>query len=130
MKKLVIDTNVLLRFLLKDVPHQAEEAKKIFKQAEKGEVKLLIPQIVIFEIVFQLIKLYKFEKDKVIEAIKIILNTDYFEVQDNEVFQESLKKFKLANISFADCFISSYSEKQKGEVFTFDKKLVKLSKKL
>lgn len=128
MKKLIIDTNILLRFLLRDVPHQAEEAKKVFKQAEKGEVELIIPQIVIFEIVFQLIKLYKFEKNKVIEAIKIILKTDYFEVQDNEVFQGSLKKFKLANISFADCFISSYSEKQKGEVFTFDKKLKKLNK--
>lgn len=130
MKKLIIDTNVLLRFLLKNVPHQAEEARKVFKQAEKGEIKLIIPQIVIFEIIFQLIKLYKFEKNKVIEAIKIILNTDYFEIQDNEVFQEALKKFKLANISFANCFIASYSEKQKGEVFTFDKKLIKLSKKL
>lgn len=128
MKKLIIDTNILLRFFIKDVPHQAEEARKVFKQAEKGEVKLIIPQIVIFEIVFQLIKLYKFEKEKVIEAIKVILNTDYFDVQDNEIFQESLKKFNLANISFVDCFIASYSEKQKGEVFTFDKKLTKLSK--
>lgn len=128
MKKLIIDTNILLRFLLKDIPHQAEEARKVFKQAEKDKVKLIIPQIVIFEIVFQLIKVYKFEKNKVIDAIKVILNTDYFEVQDNEVFQESLKKFKLANISFADCFLASYSEKQKCEVFTFDKKLKKLSK--
>lgn len=44
----VVDTNVFLRFLLKDVKSQYQQAERFFRQAKSGKIKLIVPQIVIF----------------------------------------------------------------------------------
>lgn len=126
MKKVVVDTNVLLRFLLNDIPSQVEEARKRFKQAKLGKIELHIPQIVLFEIVFNLTNTYKFDKNKVIGAIGVILNTPYLKVQNREIFILAIKCFQENNVSFVDCFIKAMSKEIKGELFSFDKKLNKI----
>lgn len=128
MKTFIVDTNVLLRFLLKDVPHQVKEARETLKLAKEGEIELIVPQIVIFEIVFNLTKLYKFDKTKVIEGIKVILNTQYLKIDDRRIFKTALQFFQKSNLSFVDCFLMAYSAEVKGKVFTFDKDLNKLLK--
>ena len=128
MNLLIVDTNVLLRFLLDDVPEQADEVSRVFVKARAGDLRVFIPQIVVFEVVFNLVKLYEFDKDKVIDALNIIFNTQHFLIQDKDVFNLALALFKTNNISFADCFIAGYVTFKKGNLFTFDKVLKKLAK--
>ena len=77
MREQIVDTNILLRFLLNDVPKQTEEAKLKIEQAKAGKLKLVVPQIVIFEIIFALTKIYGFEKNKVKDVIRVLINSDY-----------------------------------------------------
>jgi len=128
VKTFIVDTNVLLRFLLKDVPNQVTEAREKFQQAKEGKIELIIPQVVIFEIVFHLSKLYKFDKNKVIEGLKVILNTQYLKIQDRKIFKVTVQIFQKNNLSFVDCFLAAYSTEDEGEVFTFDQGLNKLLK--
>lgn len=128
LKELIVDTNILLRFLLNDVPKQTEEAKLKFEQAKAGRIKLVVPQIVIFEIIFALTKIYRFEKNKVIDIVRVLINSDYLEVESRETLHAALDLFRLSKISFVDCFIVSYAKSRNAEVLTFDKDLNKLSK--
>ena len=57
-----IDTNYLLRFLLKDIDSQYLEAKKLLLQAARGEKKVITSTIVFFELFWVLKSYYK--KDK------------------------------------------------------------------
>ncbi|MHC1759418.1 MAG: hypothetical protein AB9917_07900 [Negativicutes bacterium] len=45
-KNWVIDANIILRAVLQDVPDQAEKVSSLVRQAEAGEVMLLIPESV------------------------------------------------------------------------------------
>ncbi len=126
MTELVLDTNILLRFLLKDIPSQYDLAVKKIKQARKEKIKLIVPQIVIFEITYALIKGYGFEKDKVVKALKGLIFSKDLVVDDREIFTEALKMFKEKNLSLVDCFLYTYAKRIGTEVFTFDKALQKI----
>lgn len=129
MNQIVIDTNALLRFLLKDVPTQTVKVRNVLKKAKEGKTELLIPQIVIFEVVFALTKYYRFDKEKVIEGIESILGGTYFIVEDHALFAQTVERYKIHSLSFVDCFLASYA-KQKGiAIFTFDKDLKKVVRK-
>lgn len=40
MRELIVDANVLVRFLVQDVPQQAKAARKLIEQAESGALLL------------------------------------------------------------------------------------------
>lgn len=125
--KLIVDTNTFLRFLLNDIPSQANLAEELFKSAQNNKKKLLVPQIIIFEVVFALEKYYGFPKQDVIDKIKIILAMDYLKIEDDDIFKDALMLFEGRNISLTDCFLISFAKAKEASIFSFDKKLSKFS---
>ena len=128
MNFVVLDTNAFLRFLLNDVPSQADEVVKLFTKARSKETEVFIPQIVLFEIEFALDKYYKLTKDQVIKKLESLLVTPYLKVQDKGVFQDALQLFSTQNLDFVDCFIECMAQNRSASLFTFDKNLQKLTK--
>ena len=126
MKAVVVDTNAFLRLLLDDIPKQADLVKGLINQAKKEQIRIIIPQIVIFEIDFILRKYYSFEKQEVINKLKSLLSASYFEVESISVFRNALILYKKNNVSLVDCFLVSKAEAEEADLFTFDKKLKKL----
>ena len=128
MKSLVVDTNVFVRLFLGDIPEQVEIGKELLRKAKRQEIELIVPQAVIFEINFILDKVYKFSKEEIIDKLEAVVGANYLQVQDRESLQEGLRLFRENNLSFVDCFLFALAEKENAELFTFDKKLEKLSK--
>ena len=126
MKSYYLDTNTLLRFLLNDIPEQADKVVDVFQQAKAGKVSLSTAQIVIFEVIFILEKYYHFSKEKIIIGIEGLLASPYLEVQDRTVFQEALEIYKAKFIDFVDCFLICKARENNSTLFTFDKNLSKL----
>lgn len=128
MKRYVFDTNAFLRLFLNDIPEQANLVENLLKKAKNAEVTIYLPQIIIFEIAYALDKYYNFPKDEVIQKLKSIIVSPYLKVQNREVFKETVKTYKNQTISLPDCFISQFAEYKNCEIFTFDKKLKKITK--
>lgn len=126
MKTFVVDTNILLRFLLNDVPKQTEEAKKQIRFAKEGKIKLIIHPVIIFETIYALNKAYGFPREQVVDGLKKLIAFKYIEVLEREVIQEALDLFLIKGLSFVDCFLYRLGNKLHAEVFTFDKKLNQL----
>lgn len=122
----IVDTNIILRFFLQDVVSQFNQAKKIFNEAKNGKIKLVIPQIVIFEINFALKKFYSLGKEDIIEKIEQLVSTAYLEVESRKLFLMAIELYKRKNISLVDCFLISKAEAEEADLFTFDQKLKKL----
>lgn len=129
MKTLIIDTNILLRFLLADVPKQFKEVKKVFEEAKTGQLKLIISQITIFEVIFNLVKLYQFKKEIIVFNLRRLLAVPYLEIQDREIFDQALVIFKDANLDFVDCFILAFGQIAGSKIFTFDRKIKRFERK-
>lgn len=123
MKRIIVDTNVFLRFLLEDVPQQAEQAEKLFKKAKHKKIEAFVPGIVVFEVQFTLEKYYGFSKEDIVDKLSLILSMDFLNFDERKVFLTTLEIYKDRNVSFADYFLVSKSEIEGMELFTFDKKL-------
>lgn len=127
MKKIIVDANAFLRFLLNDIPEQKTAFEKLLIQAKKSEIILLVSQITIFEIAFILEKYYEGDKKDRIEKLKSIISTSYLAIDDREIFLSALNIYAEENISIVDSFLISRAKIEKANFFTFDKKLKNLS---
>lgn len=129
MKKFIADTNIFLRFLLNDIPSQADESERYFKQAAEGKIEILVFPITIFEIVFSFEKFYGKTKKEAAELAKTVVSAPYLKIEDKEVFIEALKKYQDSNVSLVDAFLFYKAEAMNGDVLSFDKDFVRLEKK-
>lgn len=125
MTAFILDTNSLLRFLLNDIPKQADKVEDLVLKARNGEFEISIPQIVIFEISFTLGKYYLSPKSEIINKLVTILGANEFIIQDREVFNTAVEIFKSKNLDFVDCFLIAYTKLHGAKLFTFDRKLSK-----
>ena len=123
MKSVLPDTNFFLRYLLDDVPSQVKIAEKLFTDAKNDKIKLRVPQIIIFEIHFALIKYYLFPKNEVLDKLENVVSTDYFLIEDRDVFLKAIDIHREKNISFVDSFLKALCESKNFKLLSFDKKL-------
>ena len=123
MKLVIVDTNVLLRFLLNDIPSQKKACEQLLKKAKNNEIELHVIQAVIFEIDFILRKYYLYEKGVIIQQLKSLVSARYIDIESRDIFGKALSIYEKRNISFVDSFLLSKAEIEKAEIFTFDKKL-------
>lgn len=126
MKIVVVDTNIFLRLLLNDIPLQTKASERLLKQAKRGIVLVKVAQIVLFEINFILDKYYSFKKEVRIEKLKVIVATDYLNIESRDIFEKALQKYSENRVSFVDAFLSAKALIEEAELFTFDKKLKKI----
>ncbi len=128
MKKVIVDTNIFLRYLLQDVPSQTKKAEEFLKKVKSGRISGYVPQIIIFEIAYALEKFYRFPKAKVIGGLESILAFENLEVQDNKLLKSTIKLYQEKNVDITDCFLIVLMAQTEGDIFTFDKKIEKLKR--
>lgn len=120
----VLDTNVLVRFLVGDSPRQKITARHLFeKSSENG---LQIPDVIIFEIVHVLQSFYRLEKQEIIEKLSLLISFDKFKV-NRKLVAKTLDLFQEHQISFVDAYLAARVLLSKNSmVYTFDKGILKL----
>ena len=123
---IIVDANVILRYLLRDNEKFYKEAEALFNDAFLGKKKILIMHSVIAEVVYVLLKLYKVSKKKIAEVLTELMKIKGIKVQDKEILFRAFKIFDNKNLDFVDCILCAYSEKY--QIVSFDKKLNKCIK--
>ena len=121
-----VDTNVFLRFFLKDNLSLYNQAELLLRKAKEGKVKIIVSTVVIFEIGFVLKKYYHLEKQEVIKHLNTLIALDYVVVDERDIFQNAIFWYMSSSNSLEDCFLKAKAQKIGAELFTFDKKLKNL----
>ncbi len=122
-KRVVIDTNLLVRFLTEDDPAKAKAVDGLLARAGKGEIKVLVPSIVIAELVWVLESFYKMEATDIAELVEAVLNTPGVEVTDKPIINSALKLYKMKHIDMIDAWIIEFAKGAGvGTIYTFDRK--------
>ena len=114
-----LDTNVVLRFLLDDVPEQTVKAKDII---EKN--KVYVTDVVVAEIVYVLEKVILLSRQDIFELLTSFLG--FANVVHNPYFLEDTIRFyeQHTSLSIIDCYASAEAKAYKNQLVTFDKRLV------
>jgi len=119
----VIDTNLLVRYLTEDDPSKANDVKRLLLKAEKDEIRLLIPSVVIAELVWVLQSFYKLNRSEIVPLLNAILHTHGVEVSDRHVVSEAITLYRDGTIDFIDAWIIAFAKAADiRSIYTFDRK--------
>jgi predicted nucleic-acid-binding protein len=102
-----INTNVLLRFLLRDDEAQFEKAKRLIKREVSLGRRVFVNQLVLMETEWVLRSRYAVSKKDIIESFSKLLETDDVQFEDEPAIEEALYLWKDATADFADCLIGA-----------------------
>lgn len=129
MKKESLDTNVLLRFLVKDNQKQWEQAGLWLKEAEQRKRKIVVVPLVIAEACFVLESFYKKQREEIAEALEVLVAQKWLGVQERGVLL-SVWPWYRKGLHFVDSFLLAWAQVYKGSILTFDQSLQAHVKKL
>ena len=129
MKEIIVDTNVLLRFLIKDSSSLGIKAEIFFKKAHSGNYVIKLNELIIAECLWVLISHYKYPKVDAVNALKSLILHEEFKIRDKILINESLNFFLENNLSFVDSYLYCQSQSTGLNLITFDEKLARLNKK-
>lgn len=119
----LVDTNVILRFLLNDHAVHSEAARRLVERAEKREITLEIPFITVTEVVFTLRSFYKKKRNMIADEIIKILNTPGMNFRGPAWVLDALEEFGKRKVSFGDACIAAEARVFEIPVMSFDKDL-------
>jgi len=122
-----IDTNILVRFLVRDDDAQFEKARKLIKREVTAGRRVFINQLVLMETEWVLRSRYVVPKNQIIEAISGLLNATDVQFEDEPAIEEALFIWKDSTADFTDCLIGAKNRRMGCRVtVTFDVKAAKL----
>jgi len=118
-----IDTNVFLRFFVRDVEPFYHKAKNLFEKGESGQLKLETSDLVIAEIVWVLESYYDFSKPEIKEVVETILETKNLKVANHSRVKEAIDLYSSGKMDYIDAYNIAYIKaKDFKKVATFDVK--------
>ena len=126
MTKYVVDTNVFLRFLLKDNKKYFSQAKKYFLQAKEGKIILILLPPVVFEIDYVLKGVYSLSRQESAKILSFLVKSPDLEVEERKILIEAIEKYKKINIDLVDIYLATAAKQQKAKMLSFDKDFKKI----
>lgn len=115
-----IDTNVLLRLIVGDVPAQYEEAKKLLTEANGP---IFVSDTVFVEVIFVLSREYKLTRYQIKQAIIGLLSIEVITCNSAALTKALNIYVGAPSLSFEDCIIGVQASLNDAlPLYTFDKK--------
>jgi predicted nucleic-acid-binding protein len=127
MTIVVIDTNIVLRFLLADEPKLFARASALFSEVRTGKRKAYLAESVAAECIFVLTRFYRVPKTEAAEKLSELLDYKGFSGSHTPLVKQALALFAAHSIAFVDALILAIAQQNGWHVETFDKALARLA---
>ncbi len=116
----LLDTNVIIRFLVGDHKAFLKQSIEYFKEIESAKLQVEILEGVLMEAFFVMTKFYKLPKSEVISDLKSILALEGVINSNKTILHETLTIIDTKNIDFVDALICAKSNLQGYGKLSFD----------
>ena len=114
----LLDTNLIIRFLVGDHDEHLKRSVEVFEKIESAEIEVVIPESVLMESFFVLVKFYKLPKSEVLNDLKTILSLNGVVNDDRIILFETLNILGNRNIDFVDALLCAKSRLQGYELLS------------
>jgi predicted nucleic-acid-binding protein len=125
MKPLILDANVLVRFLVQDDPKRTAAANKLMSNAQAGAYELELDPMIVAEVVYVLAAGYKRPRVDVANLLLAIIQSPCVKAEQEAELIDALLRFRDRGVDFADAWLASKAAKTKHEIASFDRDLDK-----
>ncbi len=117
----LIDTNLIVRFLVQDHEKHAKAATKLFESCDRGELTLVVPPVVLAECVFVLESFYKHSRGKIANVLTALISSPGVHIEDLQIHLDALERYGTkGNVHFVDCVIAAHAAATGLPVASFD----------
>src|SRR3990167_2743657 len=120
MAKNLIDTNLIIRFLVNDDPQKVTRVERLLREKSNKNVLL---DTVIAEIIWVLLSYYSVDKEEVIEKVRALIHVDTIEC-NAFLINRALTIWENNVISYVDAYLAAVAELGSMTLYTYDKRLV------
>jgi predicted nucleic-acid-binding protein len=122
-----LDSNMLVRFLVRDDAEQAHQVYELFKQVESQQQQLFVPLLVVFESIRVLQAVYGVADAEIIAALNDLLLMPVLVFEAPSALHEFVISATSKKVDLADLLIACSARQQHcRQVLTFDKNAAKL----
>jgi len=120
---MVVDTDVIIRFLTKDDLQKALAFKKFLKSGQK----IILIDVTFAEIYWTLKSFYGFSKPKILTGLESLINHSSVSC-NRQLLKRTIHMHKQHNISFIDAFTAAYSPiNNDQQILSFDQGFDKIT---
>ncbi len=122
-----LDTNILVRYLVRDDDKQLALAKKLIRAALAAGETLFVPITVALELEWVLRSNFKFSKEEVTNTLSSLLAVSELSFESESAFEIALALYKKSSADFSDCMhISLAHAANERPLWTFDRSAAKI----
>jgi predicted nucleic-acid-binding protein len=122
---IALDTNVLVRFLVREDEKQSRKAKKLIEGAVARGEQLFIGDIVMCETVWVLASAYRFTRSEIVDALAALVRARNVVFTSNDQLARALDAYRRGKGDFADYLIREHARfAGANTVATFDRALL------
>ncbi len=121
-----VDSNILLRYIVKDNQEQAESARRFLDKLTPQQPGFICREV-IQEFVWVLERTYKFPREQIAELVFGLTSTAGFVVETTDDIANAAELYAQTNDDFSDLMILAAAERVGAKpLYTFDRKLARM----
>jgi predicted nucleic-acid-binding protein len=128
MERSLVDTNVILRYLLQDDAALFQKASALLEKVKTGQEKVIILESVLTECVYVLLKVYRINRPAIADSLRTLFHYKGIANPDKLDLIDSIDIFSQTNLSFVDCILCAKSRNNAMRLYTFDEELARAAR--
>ena len=118
-KRRLVDTNLIVRYLVQDHEKHAKAAGKLFDACDRGDVVIVVLPAVLAECVFVLESFYEHPRGDIASALGRLISSPGVEI-DATINLDALDRYRKTKVHFVDCLIAATAATENMPVASFD----------
>ena len=119
-KRRLVDTNLIVRYLVQDHEKHARAAGKLFDACDRGDLEIVVLPVVLAECVFVLESFYRHPRADIASALGRLISSPGVEISEVTVHLDALNRYKGSKAHFVDCLLAATAVGKGVPVATFD----------
>ena len=126
-KRKLVDTHLIVRYLVQDHEKHAKAAGKLFEACDRGEIEIVVLSAVLAECVFVLESFYQHPRANIAPVLSTLISSPGVEISDKAIHLDALDRYRKTKVHFVDCLLAAAANAEGIPVATFDQDFRKLS---
>jgi predicted nucleic acid-binding protein len=119
-KRRLVDTNLIVRYLVQDHEKHAKAAGKLFEACDRGEIEIVVLSAVLAECAFVLESFYQHPRADIAAALGLLISSPGVEISENAIHLDALDRYRKTKVHFVDCLLAASARAEDTPVATFD----------
>jgi predicted nucleic acid-binding protein len=119
-KRKLVDTNLIVRYLVQDHEKHANAAGKLFDACDRGEAVIVVLPAILAECVFVLESFYEHPRGDISSALGRLISSPGVEIGGTTIHLDALERYRKTKVHFVDCVLAATAAAEDTPVATFD----------